>query len=160
LAASEKQSVEEIQTLLFEFKDSPVSVQNQEGSVVGGSPRSADDSSTLNNIANVVAKHGGSSAMTRSRSRNSSSLHIGLSQKNLRSRTKQTRSSTSNAETLLAAFVTTNAAEAFMRDSCDLLTRWQQGSAERSIVFKHNDAAFILKGRDDIEELITRLRRM
>jgi len=132
--------MEETQTLLFELEDS--------------SPLSAADSSTLTNIANAVAKQGGSSAMTRSRSRNSSSIRVGWSQNGMRSRTKQAQSNVSSAQTLLASFVTSSAAQAFVKDSCDLLIRWQQGSAERSITFKHKDATFRLKGRDDIEELI------
>src|SRR5690349_13662058 len=121
--------MEETKTLLFELEDS--------------SPLPANDSSTLNDIANVVAKHGGSSAMTKSSSRNSSSIRVALSQNNIGSRTKQTQSNRASVETLLASFFTSNAAGAFARDSGDLLMRWRQAKAGRSIVFKHKDATHI-----------------
>ena len=156
--------MEEQQILLFEFKDYEVSENNPDGKTVRDSYPSADDGSTLKGIANAVANHGGSSAITRSRSRSSSSLRVRLSQGDIRLRSKQlehseVRSITNSQHTLLASFATAGAATAFLKHSRDVMVQWLEGRMERSITFKHKSSRIVLKGRDDIEELISLLQR-
>ena len=157
--------MEEQQNLLFEFKDYQARGRDLDGHVVQDSPLPADDGSMLTNIGNTVANHGGSSAITRSRSRNSSSIRIGGSPDNMRVKSKQLghsefQSMTSALHTLLASFVTAGAATAFLKESGGMMDHWLRAGAGRSITFKHKGNTVSLKGRDDLEKLISHLQRM
>jgi hypothetical protein len=75
-------------------------------------------------------------------------------------RHSESQSITSTLHTLLASFATVGAATDFLKDSCDGMVQWQRGRTERSITFKHKSDTIVLKGRDEIEALISLLQRM
>jgi hypothetical protein len=157
-------SVEKQQTLLFEFKD--YELRNQKPGNPDRDPQSAaDNGSTLASIAAAVANRGGSAASTRSRSRNSSSIRIGVSQGAMHVQSKpsgytESQSITSSLHTLLASFAGADAATAFLKDSRDMMAQWLGSKAERSITFKHSGDSVVLRERDDIDKLIAHLQQL